>query len=136
MTLGWELVTTPDAENPVINDVRVVNGKIQRLADRKASIAQACTVVLNWWFGDSPYDTSRGVRWLDILGQSPSEAMIRALVARALISVRGVLSVTMDIDIGAGGDCEITNLVVRTDSGNVEVDGSFGPTRADSTGGA
>lgn len=128
--LGWELVTEIDAENPIEGDLKIVNGRIARLADKRASVAQACTVVLRWWLGEWFLDVGRGMPYLQQILAVPgvSAGTVRAILIRELKKVRHVAGVSR-ADVATDrttGLCTVSNVVVDLDDGTqAELAGTF-----------
>lgn len=125
MALGWQLVTDVDAENPILGDIQRSGARLVRLEDRRASIAQACTVLLNWWLGQWWLRPDKGMPYIqELLGKvGVSSQTALALLERELKTVSGVTGIaSADVAFDrVTGNLSITNLVVRTVVGNVAV---------------
>lgn len=97
--LGWQLVTTVDAQNPELGDLRISGSRFARLQSFGDSVTQACNVALRWWLGEWFQDRSRGVPYLQkLLRKGVSEGTVRAVLRKELLRVEGVAQVArMDL---------------------------------------
>lgn len=130
MALGLQLVRQVDDENPVEGDLQISRGRFVRLADRRASIAQACTVALRWWLGEWWLAPKKGIPYIrDLLGRTGiSERGVGALLERELKKVAGVIGIARAVIVSdrATGLLSVSELEVNTIVGAVAVDGTFG----------
>ncbi len=121
MSGGWELVTVPDGQNPVVGDLRKRGSRFARLDEHAAAVAQRVRVHLRWWAGEWIFDLRRGTPYVDeLLGkQGITEQTIRAFVRREIESVAGVarvrtLRVTLD---RKARHSRVDELVIETSDG-------------------
>ena len=100
-TRGWELVTSPDAENPDEGDLKVSKRSLVRLSTFGDQVAQAVRVRLKWFRGEWFLDTRQGVPYLqEIFGKGVSLATVRNVLRREIVKVAGVFQVRkLDLDL-------------------------------------
>jgi len=92
---GWEIVTSTDADNPTLGDLRISKRKLAQLQTFGESVAQSIRTRLRWWRGEWFADLSRGTPYLEqLLGKGVSEDTIRAVLRREIERTPGVASVT------------------------------------------
>jgi hypothetical protein len=92
--LGWQLVTSIDAQNPQLGDLRISGSRLARLESFGDSVTQACNVALRWWLGEWFLDRSRGVPYLQsLLRKGVGEGTVRAVLRKELLRVEGVAQV-------------------------------------------
>lgn len=117
---GWALVTTTDATNPNVGDLRVSRGRFVQLDSLEERVAQGGTVALNWWLGEWFADRSRGMPYLsELLRKGVGEATVRTVIRRGLERVPGVLAVrsmTVAID-RTTRRCTVRDIEVVTTAG-------------------
>ena len=117
---GWQLATEIDAQNPVVGDLRIDGVRFAQLETLGDRVAQACTVVLNWWEREWFADRSRGVPYIrELLRRGVREATVRAVLRRQLLAVPGVREVqSMEISIDRRTRrCTVRKVVVVTTEG-------------------
>lgn len=120
MIYGWQLVTDVDDRNPTVGDLRIDGVRFGRLDSLGDRVAQACTVVLNWWEGEWFADRSRGVPYIrELLRRGVREATVRAVLRRQLLAVPGVREVqSMEVSIDRRTRrCTVRQLVIVTTDG-------------------
>lgn len=124
MRTDLALVTTVDADNPVLGDLRVSGGVVQRVTGSDA-IVQAVRVRLRWWRGEFFLDTSQGTPYLqELLGKGVSEDSIRAMLRREIKRVDGVghvESIAIETDRRTR-HADIAPIIVTEDGETVPVD--------------
>ena len=100
-TCDLALATEIDDENPIVGDLRVVNGVVAMVRGADA-VAQEIRVRLRWWKGEWFLDRRRGVPYLDgILRDGATPATVRAVILAELKNVPDLAPhpvVTVDID--------------------------------------
>ena len=83
-TSDLALAVVVDDENPVVGDLRVVNGVVAMVRGADA-VAQEIRVRLRWWRGEWFLDRRRGVPYLDeILRDGATPATVRAVILKEL----------------------------------------------------
>lgn len=107
-----ELVTAIDAENPIIGDLRLVNGRLQWIghdrdddAEFDRVVAQRLRTRLLTFLGEWYQDQTIGTPWRQSLfGTGVTVARSRSIIRRIIIStpgVAGVKALTVSMDRGS-----------------------------------
>lgn len=81
------------------------------VASEPYSLAQDAASAIQTWLGEVYYDTTVGVPWLNILGQTPALALLKSTLAGVAEQVDGV----------AAAQVFISSLTNRNVSGQVQV---------------
>ena len=92
VTLG--LVTSTDSENPVVHDLKLVNGQLVFLEEGVEATAQKLKVRLLFFLGEWYLDQRQGVPyWETVLVKSPDLDRIKAMFRSVIIDCPGISGV-------------------------------------------
>lgn len=122
---GWELVTSVDAQNHDLGDLRISGTRIAKIATFGDAVRQAVQVELRWWLGEWFLDRSRGTPYLEkLIGKGVSRETVRAVLKAQIRKVPGVARV-LSIDVAIDRTtrkCTVTNVSVLTTESDIPVD--------------
>jgi hypothetical protein len=88
------LVLETDDENPVLGDLRLVDGQLV-LVEGKDAIRQDLTVRLRWFRAEWFLDRRTGVPWFQkIIGQRTGLQIVEAIIRNAILSTPGIEAIS------------------------------------------
>jgi hypothetical protein len=117
-----------DAENPVVHDLRLVNGQLI-LAEDLEAIAQHVKVRLNWFLGEWFLDTREGIPYFrDVFVKSPSLLFLRSLFRAVILGTPGI-DVINEFSLEVDSAIRTLNIDFEaiTDTGQILSSTQFGP---------
>lgn len=123
--MDFELVRTPDDDNPTRGDLRLVSGRLQvlRSSDPEA-VTQRLLVALRWFLGEHFADQRLGVPWFQaIFRPGTSDATIRSILRRTIAHDPAIIAVdSVDLERDRDARSLSVSFAARTqDGGRVEV---------------
>jgi hypothetical protein len=93
-SVDFELVTEIDAENPVLHDLKLVNGQLVFLEKGLRATAQRLKIRLLFFLGEWYLDQRQGVPyWESVLVKNPNIDSIKAMFRRVIVNTPGIAGV-------------------------------------------
>lgn len=126
--MDLELVTVVDAENPIIGDLRLVDGQLSWLGadptdpdDYTRMVAQRCRCRLLFFRGEWYQDQNLGTPWRErLLGTGITSAAAARIFRRVIESAPGVAEVTkLEVELDGATRVGTLTFEARTDVGTI-----------------
>ena len=125
------IVLEVDAENPNLDDLRLVNGDFVWLgpSDRAAEIAQHLKIRLRHFLGEWFLNANEGVDWFGLMEKGTGRKKIEAVIRKVITTTPGVVGInvmTLTFD-DAARTLTISDLDVQIDDGTTLTAADLGP---------